>query len=104
MLQFRIGNHESGRTLFEKSLATFKEKNDLYNMFLDMEIKYGSEEDDGKEGVRVLFKRALAEKISTRQANALFKKWLGFEESKGDKKSAETMARKAIEYFDKKGE
>ena len=74
-------------------------------MFLDMEIKYGSEEDDGKEGVRALFKRALAEKTSTRQAKALFKKWLGFEKSKGDEKSVETVTRKAKEYVEaKKGE
>jgi len=39
-----------------------------------MGIKCGSEEDDSKEGVRALFKRALAGKTSTRQAKALFKK------------------------------
>ena len=104
-LEFRSGDPERGRTLFENLLATFKKKSDLYNMFLDMEIKYGSEEDDGKEGVRALFKRALAEKTSTRQAKALFKKWLGFEKSKGDEKSIETVTRKAKEYVEaKKGE
>jgi len=71
-------------------------------MFLDMEIKYGSEDDDGKEGVRDLFKRALAEKASARQAKALFKKWLEFEKSKGDEKSVETVTRKAREYVEAK--
>ena len=47
-LEFRSGDPERGRTLFENLLATFKKKSDLYNAFLDMEIKYGSEEDDGK--------------------------------------------------------
>ncbi|RPA89371.1 nucleic acid-binding protein [Choiromyces venosus 120613-1] len=104
-LEFRSGDPERGRTLFENLLATFKKKSDLYNLFLDMEIKYGSEEDDGKEGVRALFKRALAEKPSTRQAKALFKKWLEFEKSKGDEKSVETVTRKAKEYVEaKKGE
>ncbi|PWW72721.1 nucleic acid-binding protein [Tuber magnatum] len=104
-LEFRSGDPERGRTLFENLLATFKKRSDLYNMFLDMEIKYGSEEDDGKEGVRALFKRALAEKPSTRQAKALFKKWLEFEKSKGDEKSTEIVTRKAKEYVEaKKGE
>jgi len=66
-------------------------------MFLDMEIKCGSEENDGKEGVRVLFKRALSEKASTRQAKALFKKWLGLEKSKGGEKRVETATIKAKE-------
>ncbi|CUS13120.1 unnamed protein product [Tuber aestivum] len=101
-LEFRSGDPERGRTLFENLLATFKRKSDLYNMFLDMEIKYGSEEDGGKEGVRALFKRALAEKPSTRQAKALFKKWLEFEKSKGDEKSTETVTRRAKEYVEAK--
>jgi len=65
-------------------------------MFLDMKIKYGCE-DDGKEGVRALFKRALAEKASTRQAKALFKKSLGFEKSEGDDKSVENVTKMAKE-------
>ena len=105
MQGFRSGDPERGRALFESLLAFFKKKSDLYSMFLDMEIEYGSEGDDGKEGVRALFKRALADKISTSQAKALFKKWLGFEKSKGDKKSVSTVTRKAKEYFEaKKGE
>ena len=52
-----------------------KKKGDLYKMFLDMEIKYRVEEDDGKEDARALSKRALAEKASTCQAKALFKKY-----------------------------
>jgi len=83
-LRFNSGDPERGRTLLENLLATIKKKNDdLDNMFLDMGIKCGSEEDDGKESVRTLFERAFAEQTSTRQAKALFKKWLGFEKSKG---------------------
>ena len=38
-LEFRSGDPERGRTLFENLLATFKKKRDLYNMLLDMGIK-----------------------------------------------------------------
>jgi len=86
-LRFHSGDPESGPTLLEKLLATFKEKSDLYNMFLDMEIKCGSEEDDSKESVRALFKGALAGKTATIQGKALFKKWLGFDKSKEMRKS-----------------
>jgi len=100
-LKFRSGDSERERTLCENLVATFRKKRDLYNMFLDMKIKYGCE-DDGKEGVRALFKRALAEKASTRQAKALFKKWLGFEKSEGDEKSVENVTRKAKEICEAK--
>jgi len=71
-LGFRSGDPESGRTLFENLLATFKKKSGLYNMFLVMGIKCGSEEGDGKEDAKALFKRPPAEKTSTHQAKALF--------------------------------
>ena len=82
-LEFRSGGPERGRMPFENLLATFKKKNNnLYNTFLHMGSKCWSEEGDGKEGVRALFKRALAKKTSTRQAKAVFKK-LGIQKSEG---------------------
>jgi rRNA biogenesis protein RRP5 len=102
-LEFKNGDPERGRTLFENLLGTFNKKNDLWNVFLDVEMKYGGESDDNKETVRALFRRALAEdKCSARQARGLFKKWMEYEKKAGDEKSVEDVTRKAKEYVDSK--
>ncbi|KAL7272217.1 rRNA biogenesis protein rrp5 [Rhizina undulata] len=98
-LEFRTGDPERGRTLFETLLGTYNKKMDLYNVFLDMEIKYSGEE---VEGVRGLFKRALAEKCSVRQAKGLFKKWREWEEKRGDAKGVEEVTRRAKEFVEKR--
>lgn len=102
-LEFKNGDPERGRTLFENLLGTFSKKNDLWNVFLDVEMKYGGESDENKENVRSLFKRALAEdKCSARQAKALFKKWMEYEKKVGNEKSVEAVTRKAKEYVESK--
>lgn len=102
-LEFKNGDSERGRTLLENLLGTFNKKNDLWNVFLDMEMKYGREGDEGKESVRSLFKRALVEdKCSARQAKGLFKKWMEYEKKVGDEKDMEAVTRRAKEYVESK--
>lgn len=100
-LEFKNGDPERGRTLLENLLGTFSKRNDLWNVFLDMEMKYGGEGDGDKDNVRALFKRALTEeKCSARQAKALFKKWMEYEKKVGDEKSTEAVTRKAKEFVE----
>ena len=99
-LEFKNGDPERGRTLFENLLSTFSKKNDLWNMFLDMEIKYGGDGDEENEVIRGLFARVLAEKPSTRQAKAIFKKWLEFEKKLGDGGNVEAVTRRAKEFVE----
>jgi rRNA biogenesis protein RRP5 len=101
-LEFKNGDPERGRTLFENLLGTFNKRSDLWNMFLDMEVKYGGEGEEEKEVVRGLFGRALGDKSSTRQAKGLFKKWLEFEKSNGDARNVELVTGKAKEFVDAK--
>lgn len=87
----------------ENLLGTFNKKNDLWNVFLDMEMKYGGESNENRENIRGLFKRALAEdKCSARQAKALFKKWMEYERKVGDEKSVEVVTQRAKEYVESK--
>lgn len=102
-LEFKNGDPERGRTLLENLLGTFNKKNDLWNVFLDMEMKYGGESNENRENIRGLFKRALAEdKCSARQAKALFKKWMEYERKVGDEKSVEVVTQRAKEYVESK--
>ena len=89
--QFRAGDPEHGRTIFENILSTFQKRMDIWNVFIDMEMKHGE-----ADAVRKLFKRAIADKkCSTKQAAALFKKWKEFEEKNGIEKNLQDVLARA---------
>lgn len=108
-LEFRSehGDVERGRTVFEGLLSSFPKRLDLWNVLLDLEIKAGD-----AEQVRRLFERVLgirdakkggasvgeAKKVRPKQAKALFKKWLAFEEKSGSEKTVEATKAKAADY------
>ena len=94
------GDAERGRTVFETLLSQWPKRLDLWNVLLDLEMKKG----DG-ERVRGLFERVTGEdmKLKPRKAKYFFKRWLGFEEKAGDRKSAERVKALAAEYVEKAG-
>lgn len=92
-LEFSKGDFEQGRTLFEGLIADAGKRIDLWNIYIDQEIKHGD-----KEKVEELFKRVLLKKISRKQAKFFFTKWLSFEEEKGDEKMVTHVKAKAAEY------
>lgn len=94
-LEFRTGEPERGRTLFENLIGAYNKRMDIWNVFIDMEMKHAGKPD----GVRALFKRAVAdEKCSPKQAAALFKKWKTFEEKMGDEGGANEVMDRARAY------
>src|SRR4051794_34127077 len=70
-LEYRAGDAEKGRTLFEQLLDAYPKRSDLWNVYLDVEIKHGD-----ADIVRRLFSRAIARKMSSKKAKFFFKKWL----------------------------
>ncbi len=101
-LEFRSskGLAERGRTIFEGLLDSFPKRVDLWNVLLDLEMRYGG--DDHKGQVRRLFERifdgdAAVKKmrIKNKQAKFFFKKWLEFEEKEGDERSVEAVKKRA---------
>ncbi|MCJ1313904.1 rRNA biogenesis protein rrp5 [Agyrium rufum] len=92
-LEFRNGDPERGRTLFEGLLGTWPKRTDLWNVLLDAEIKLGD-----KEIIRGLFKRVTQMGLKPKQAKFFFKRWLDWEDKEGDKKSQERVKLQAEEY------
>lgn len=93
------GDPERGRTMFEGLLSTWPKRLDLWNVLLDKEIELEREEKDEKlKRVRGLFERIVKGKLKVRQAKWIFKRWLAFEEDKGDARSVERVKAKAAEY------
>lgn len=95
-LEFRTGDPERGRTLFENLIGAYAKRMDLWNVFIDMEVKYGE-----KENVREAFRRALKEeKCKPKQASALCRKWKEWEEKEGDAKGVKEVAERARAFVE----
>ncbi|KAJ3102583.1 hypothetical protein HDU96_009589 [Phlyctochytrium bullatum] len=94
-LEFKLGVAERGRTLFEGIVANYPKRLDLWNVYLDMEIKNGD-----VPLVRNLFQRAITIKQSSKKMKFLFKKWLQFEQTAGTEEGAELVKEKAIAYVE----
>jgi rRNA biogenesis protein RRP5 len=85
-------------------LANYPRRFDLWNVFLDMEIKQSETsmirytEMKFMADSRRLFQRVLALKMSTKKAKFFFKKWLQWEVKSGDASGAEDVKIRAKEY------
>ncbi|KAL3237688.1 Rrp5p [Nakaseomyces bracarensis] len=96
-LEFSDGEPERGRSLFEGLLADAPKRIDIWNVYLDQEIKLK----ENKQRVEDLFERVITKKITKKQAKFFFNKWLQFEESQNDEKKADYVKAKAAEYATK---
>lgn len=92
-LEFTKGDPEQGRSLFEGLISDVPKRIDLWNVYIDQEIKQ-----DNKAKVEDLFERAITKKLSRKQAKFFFSKWLSFEEEKNDQQFAARVKAKAAEY------
>lgn len=95
-LEFRKGDLEQGRSLFEGLVADVPKRVDLWNIYIDQELKYGD-----KKHVDDLFERLIERKLTRKQAKYFFGKWLTFEEKMEDEKAQDYVKAKAAEYAEK---
>ncbi|KAJ2855122.1 rRNA biogenesis protein rrp5 [Coemansia erecta] len=105
-MEFKHGEPERGRTIFEGVLGTYPKRVDLWSVYLDMEIKtvsiHGLDEPDmgGScwDATRKLFARVTSMKHSSKKMKFFFKKWLAFEKAHGSDETVEHVKQKALEY------
>ncbi|CAH0518268.1 unnamed protein product [Peronospora belbahrii] len=84
---------DKARTIFEGILANYPKRIDLWNVYLDKEIKFGD-----IVLVRALFERLLAMEFSAKKMKFLFKKFLQFEQEQGDENRVEHVKHLAKEF------
>lgn len=77
-LEFKHGDPERGRTIFEGLVTTWPNKGDVWDVYLSLEESHGSE-----ENVRSLFERMLKASGKKRRAEVVFKRWRAWEEKVG---------------------
>eukprot|EP00826_Nyctotherus_ovalis_P063833 TRINITY_DN9360_c0_g5_i1.p1 TRINITY_DN9360_c0_g5~~TRINITY_DN9360_c0_g5_i1.p1 ORF type:complete len:225 (-),score=63.81 TRINITY_DN9360_c0_g5_i1:100-729(-) len=94
--EYKYGNTESGRTMFEGVLSSHPGRTDIWNVYLDMEVKYGK----SKDYVRGLFERCLKLKVKEGKMKFFFKKYLNYELSHGTPSTVENVKKKANEYVE----
>lgn len=92
-LEFTKGDPEQGRSLFEGLVTDAPKRIDLWNVYIDQEIKQGD-----REKIVLLFERVVAKKLSRKQAKFFFSKWLAYEEESGSEQSASRVKALAVEY------
>lgn len=44
-LEFRYGDAERGRSMFDKVLSSYPKRTDLWSVFIDLMVKYGLQKD-----------------------------------------------------------
>ncbi|WAR58673.1 hypothetical protein PtB15_10B11 [Puccinia triticina] len=93
-LEYKFGDPERGRTLFEGMLDNYPKRLDLWNVYVDLEIKAGT----AAANIRSVFQRMLALKLKPKRMKPIFKKWLSFEQTHGDKESQDQVVQHAQTY------
>ncbi|KAJ2512020.1 rRNA biogenesis protein rrp5, partial [Coemansia sp. RSA 1939] len=110
-MEFKSGEPERGRTVFEGVLGTYPKRVDLWSVYLDMEVKavtsrgLHTSDASGKcwSNARTLFERVTSMKFSSKKMKFLFKKWLGFEKTHGTEATIEHVKDRALEYINSLG-
>ncbi|PIA19483.1 hypothetical protein COEREDRAFT_78831 [Coemansia reversa NRRL 1564] len=104
-MEFKHGEPERGRTVFEGVLASFPKRVDLWSVYLDMEISAAARAASADAAttrrwapVRGLFERVIAMKLSSKKVKFFFKKWLKFEKDHGSEATVEHVKQRAREY------
>ncbi|GAA6036062.1 hypothetical protein JCM8097_006594 [Rhodosporidiobolus ruineniae] len=92
-LEFKLGDAERGRTIFEGIVDSYPKRLDLWLVYVDQEIKQRN-----TAGVRALFDRILAQRLSSKKGKSVFKKWLAFEKDFGDVAGVEHVKERAVAF------
>ncbi|SMN20529.1 similar to Saccharomyces cerevisiae YMR229C RRP5 RNA binding protein with preference for single stranded tracts of U's involved in synthesis of both 18S and 5.8S rRNAs [Maudiozyma saulgeensis] len=95
-LEFVKGEPEKGRSLFEGLISDASKRIDIWNVYIDQEMKIKE-----KTKVEDLFERVILKKLSKKQAKFFFNKWLEFEEASDDIKTSDYVKAKATEYVER---
>jgi len=97
LMDFKNDEVERGRTILENVLANYPKRVDLWNVYLDQELRVGNH-----EVIRSLFERCTALNLSSKKMKYFFKRYLEFEKTEGDADTVEHVKKKAREYVESK--
>ena len=94
-LHFEMGDYDSGREVFEDLLQNYPKRTDVWNVYVDKEVKYKN-----FDCARRIFERMICLKISAKNMKSVFKKYLTFELNNGTATEQNGVKQKAREYVE----
>ncbi|KAJ3286606.1 hypothetical protein HK104_008958, partial [Borealophlyctis nickersoniae] len=94
-MEFKYGEPERGRTIFEGIMSNYPKRVDLWSIYLDMEIRNGD-----SDITRRLFERVIHLKFSSKKVKFFFKKYLEFEKTRGTEEGVEHVRQAARAYVE----
>jgi len=97
LLDFKNGEIDRGRTLFENLLSNYPKRIDLWNVYIDQELRVGDQ-----PAIRALFDRVTALALSSKKMKFFFKRYLEYEKTEGDEEAVEHVMQRAREYVESK--
>jgi len=90
-MEFKAGNLEAGRTMFEGIIANYPSRMDIWAIYMDQEVKYattlGKKDSNKQAQARNLFERALSLPEITKKPKKMklaFRKYMEFEQALGN--------------------
>jgi len=97
-IEFRYGDPERGKTMFETILANYPRRTDLWSVYADQLVKTGD-----LDAARALFRRMATLDLQAKRMKFLFKKWLDFETGHGTESGVGEVRQAAQKYLEGKG-
>ena len=97
-IEFRYGECERGKTMFETILANYPKRTDLWSVYADQLTKTGD-----LDSARALFRRMATLNLQAKKMKFLFKKWLDFETGHGTEPGVSEVKQSAQRYLEGKG-
>ncbi|XP_006815336.1 protein RRP5 homolog [Saccoglossus kowalevskii] len=95
--EFKFGEPERGRTMFENVLSNYPKRTDIWSIYIDMVIKQGH-----IDAIRQLFERVIHLNLSPKRMKFFFKRYLEFEKKYGEESTVENVKQKAMHYVESK--
>ena len=96
-LEFKLGEIERAKTIFETILGNYPRRTDLWSIYVDMLVKVSE-----LEGARTILERMILLNLQPKKMKFFFKKYLEFEQNHGDQQKVDRIRKKALEYVESK--
>jgi len=101
MLEFKHGNPENGRTMFEGIVSNYPKRMDIWAIYMDMESKHGQ---GNETQARHLFERCLNNEHilkKPKKMKLVFQKYMEYESKMGNKSNLAKLRERVEEYLTK---
>ncbi|XP_072477530.1 protein RRP5 homolog isoform X2 [Notamacropus eugenii] len=96
-LEFHLGDAERAKAMFESILSSYPKRTDIWSIYIDMVIKYGSQKE-----VRDILERVVHLSLAPKCMKFFFKRYLDYEKQHGTAETVQAVKEKALNYVEAK--